>query len=86
MSRFPSNASKEELAAIHKAKMKGKKLDRQRHAVTKPTRLQQALARVPAGAFGEMARRNRHTLDPHTDAREIARAERRAANQAAHAA
>ncbi|SFJ49678.1 hypothetical protein SAMN03159338_1568 [Sphingomonas sp. NFR04] len=78
MARLPHNATKAERLEAHKAKLAGKKLNEQFAA---PTRLQKSLARVPAGAFGRMSRANRHTLDPHSDAREIARRERQSAAQ-----
>ncbi|MCG7348899.1 hypothetical protein [Sphingomonas sp. ACRSK] len=73
MARLSNTATAAERREAHAAKMAGKKYDAARRFATQPTRLQASLARVPAGAFGRMARANRHTLDPHTNAREIER-------------
>lgn len=79
MSRFPNTATAAERREAHAAKMAGKKYDAARRFATQPTRVQAALGRVPAGAFTRMAHANRHTLDPHTNAREIERRARQAA-------
>lgn len=79
MSRFPNTATAAERREAHAAKMAGKKYDAARRFASQPTRLQASLARVPVGAFGRMVRANRHTLDPHTNAREIERRARQAA-------
>lgn len=79
MSRISKSLTKDERKQLHRAKMAGKKYDAARRFASQPTAIQAALARVPEGAFGRMVRANRHTLDPHTDAREIERRKRAAA-------
>lgn len=78
MARLPNTATLAERREVHAAKMSGKKYDAARRFAQQPTRIQAALARVPAGAFGRMVRANRHTLDPHKNEREIARRARQA--------
>lgn len=82
MSRAPNTTTAAERREMHAAKMAGKKYDAARRFAQQPTRLQVALARVPEGAFGRMARVNRHTLDPHNNDREIARRQRQAGTPA----
>lgn len=79
MSRFPNTATAAERREAHAAKMAGKKYDAARRFATQPTPLQRSIARMPAGAFGRLVRANRHTLEPHTDAREVERRARQAA-------
>lgn len=77
MSRFPNTISADDRTLAHKMKMAGKKYDRARRIRADSERAQM----FPDTIGVLQAHVNRHTLEPHSNNREIARRQRQAGIQ-----
>jgi ABC-type hemin transport system ATPase subunit len=74
VARLPNTATKEERIELHRAKMAGKVIDRQR-LVAQRTAIEYKFQARRLIGLGSIAQINRHTGKPHENAREIMRRE-----------